>query len=202
MYRIMETTMTTDPTEALLSFFKALADANRLRIVGLLAQGERGVEELAAALDLRPSTVSHHLARLAEAGLVVSRAEGHFHLYSLDLAALEGNAKRLLARDELRTLAGPSTDGDAWERKVLSTFTDAEGRITQFPMQRKKFEVLLRYVARDLEPGVDYSERELNTLLLRYSADTATLRRGLVDHRILDREPGGARYWRVGADHA
>lgn len=183
--------------EALVSFFKALADANRLRIVGLLAQKERGVEELAAALDLRASTVSHHLARLADAGLVASRTEGHFHLYSLDVAALEANAKRLLARDDLRSLAGASTDEDAWDRKVLATFLDAHGRVRQFPMQRKKFEVILRHVAGALERGVNYSERELNALLKRYSDDTATLRRGMIDHGMLAREPSGARYWLV-----
>jgi DNA-binding transcriptional ArsR family regulator len=39
-------------TETLLAFFKALADESRLRIVGLLAQGERSVQELATLLDL------------------------------------------------------------------------------------------------------------------------------------------------------
>lgn len=184
-------------SETLVTFFKALADKNRLRIVGLLAQQERGVDELAAALDLRASTVSHHLSKLAEAGLVSSRAEGHFHLYSLDEAAIQANARRLLARGELRELAGPSTDADAWDRKVLATFLDEDGRVRQFPMQRKKFEVILRHAARDLAPGVDYSERELNAVLKRCSDDTATLRRGLVDHRILAREAGGARYWRI-----
>lgn len=182
-------------SEILLPFFKSLADANRLRIIGLLAHQERGVEELAEALDLRPSTVSHHLSKLAEAGLVYARAEGHFHLYSLDIPTLESNARRLLGREELKTLAGPPEDADAWDRKVLATFLDADGRIRQFPMQRKKFEVILRFVATSLQPGVDYPERELNTLLRRYSDDTATLRRGLVDHQILAREPGGGRYW-------
>ena len=48
----------------LLEFFKALADANRLKIIGLLAQDEYTVEEMAEILTLRPSTVSHHLTRL------------------------------------------------------------------------------------------------------------------------------------------
>jgi hypothetical protein len=182
-------------SEALVTFFKALADSNRLRIVGLLAQKERGVEELAAALDLRASTVSHHLARLSEAGLVSSRTEGHFHLYSLDVAAIEASAKRLLAREDLQDLAGADADADAWDRKVLATFLDAEGRVRQFPMQRKKFEVLLRHVARALEPGATYTEKELNTVLKRYSDDTATLRRGLVDHRMMARDRDGGRYW-------
>ncbi len=48
----------------LVDFYKALADANRLKIVGLLANRAYSVEELAALLKLKPSTVSHHLAKL------------------------------------------------------------------------------------------------------------------------------------------
>ncbi|MGD8807913.1 MAG: metalloregulator ArsR/SmtB family transcription factor, partial [Chloroflexota bacterium] len=64
----------------LLAFFKALSDANRLKIVGLLAQSDYSVEELAAILALRPSTVSHHLARLTEVGLVSARAESYYSI--------------------------------------------------------------------------------------------------------------------------
>jgi DNA-binding transcriptional ArsR family regulator len=56
--------------EQLLAIFKALADANRLKIISLLAAQPYTVEQLASLLDLRPSTISHHLARLSEAGLV------------------------------------------------------------------------------------------------------------------------------------
>jgi DNA-binding transcriptional ArsR family regulator len=52
-------------SEELVSFFKALADANRLKIVGLLSQQPYSVEQLAAMLHLRPSTISHHLAKLS-----------------------------------------------------------------------------------------------------------------------------------------
>jgi DNA-binding transcriptional ArsR family regulator len=57
-------------TEELLTFFKALADAQRLKIVGLLAQEAHTVEQLAALLNISPSTTSHHLSKLAKAGLV------------------------------------------------------------------------------------------------------------------------------------
>ena len=50
-------------SDELVSFYKVLADANRLKIVGLLARQAYSVEELAALLKLKPSTVSHHLAR-------------------------------------------------------------------------------------------------------------------------------------------
>ena len=56
-------------TEELLAFFKSLSDINRLKILGLLATKAYTVEELAAALGLGASTVSHHLSKLSEAGL-------------------------------------------------------------------------------------------------------------------------------------
>ena len=62
-------------SDELVSFYKALADANRLKIIGLLARQAYSVEELAALLELKPSTVSHHLARLTQVGLVSAHSE-------------------------------------------------------------------------------------------------------------------------------
>ncbi len=49
-------------SEELVAFFKVLSDANRLKIIGLLAHQPYSVEELAALLGLKASTVSHHLS--------------------------------------------------------------------------------------------------------------------------------------------
>ena len=75
--------------EQLLTFFKALADANRLKIIGLLSQQPYSVEQLAALLNIRPPTVSHHLKLLSEAGLVSARAESYYNVYQLESGALE-----------------------------------------------------------------------------------------------------------------
>src|SRR5215831_13655340 len=88
-----------EDADALLGFFKALADQTRLRIAGLLAREPRSGEQLASLLDIRPATVSHHLAKLAEAGLVSSRTEGHSKFYSLRLDAVRATAGQLLAKD-------------------------------------------------------------------------------------------------------
>jgi DNA-binding HxlR family transcriptional regulator len=178
----------------LLRFFKALADANRLKIIGLLAQGEYAVEQMAEMLSLRPSTVSHHLAKLSAAGLVSARSESYYNTYRLETSMLEYMSQRLLAR-EIMPAVTADVDIDAYDRKVLNTFCDTEGRILQFPAQRKKFEVLLRHVARAFEPGVRYGEKQVNEMLSFYSEDTATLRRGLVEHRMMAREGGGGEYW-------
>lgn len=186
-----------DAQERLLAFFKALADANRLRLVGLLAGGSHSVEDLAAALGLDSSTVSHHLRRLAGVGLVRARAEGPYSIYELDRAALERMARELLADDALPRLAG-GADLGAFDRKVLDTFTGPDGRFTAFPTQRKKYLVLVRHAAGAFEAGRTYDEAEVNEALLRFDDDTARLRRSLVDEGLMRRDRDGGRYWLVG----
>jgi len=90
--------------EALLAFFKALADANRLKIIGLLSQQPYSVEELAALLGLSASTVSHHLAKLSEIGLVSAKAEGYYSVYRFEAETLEKMARSLLAKETLPTV--------------------------------------------------------------------------------------------------
>ena len=183
-------------TQELLNFFKALADANRLKIVGLLAQESLSVEQLAEMLEIHPSTVSHHLSRLAKAGLVSARAEGYYSMYELETKALEDMARRLLERDTLPAVTS-EVDVDAYDRKVLNTFMTPEGRLKTFPSQLKKLEVIVRYAARAFEPGRRYSEKEVNELLGQLNDDYASLRRHLVEFKLLEREGGGGEYWLV-----
>ncbi len=178
----------------LLAFFKALSDANRLKIVGLLASQPYTVEDLAAALKLSPSTVSHHLARLAKAGLVSARARGRYSVYQLETAALEERSRRLLARTE-QPAVSPEADVDAFERSVLNAFLSPEGRIRDLPAQQKKLLVILKHVAQAFQPGVRYSEKEVRAILSRFYEDTTSVRRLLVDFHLLARESGI--YWRV-----
>ena len=53
--------------------FKALGHPARLLMLNLIQQKPRHGEELAAILNLKPATVSHHLSKLAEAGLGMPR---------------------------------------------------------------------------------------------------------------------------------
>jgi biotin operon repressor len=185
--------------DELLEFFKALADPNRLKIVGLLARQSYTGEQLAAMLGIGESTVSHHLARLVEAGLVSARAQSYYSIYALQTDAIRAKAQRLLSRSELPKLA-EDVNLDAFDQKVLANFTDEEGRISRFPGQQNKFVVLLRHVLQAFEPGVRYTEKEVNQILLRFNADTARLRRGLIEFRMMEREGGGGAYWRIDAE--
>lgn len=183
-------------TDELLAFYKALADANRLKILGLLAQRSYSVEELAALLGLRASTVSHHLAKLAEAGLVSAHTESYYNLYRLEEKALEERARRLLSREDF-TNAVAQLDLDSYDRKVVSDYTRRDGSLKTMPAQRKKLEAVMRYVVKAFEPGKRYSERRVNEILRGYHEDTASLRRELVGYGLMKREGGGGAYWRV-----
>src|SRR5919106_1465717 len=87
----------------LLTALKALSDASRLRLVGLLAGGRKmPVEELATALSLTPGTVVHHLKRLREAGLVDSQPRPPYVDYSLRIGPLGqiGGELHRMAREQ------------------------------------------------------------------------------------------------------
>lgn len=182
--------------EALLAFFKALSDGTRLKIVGLLAQREYTVEELAAILDLRSSTISHHLSRLSDAGLVSARAESYYNTYRLETDALEQMARRLLAQETLPAVTA-NMDLNAYDREVVKNYSLPDGRLKQIPTKQKKFEAILRYVVPAFEQGRRYSEKEVNEILARYNEDTAVLRRGLVDYKMMGRENDGTLYWLI-----
>lgn len=186
---------TQDQENELLSFFKALADENRLKIIGVLAQKPSSVENIAAQIGLSMSTTSHHLARLAKAGLVSARTEGHYYIYSLHTDALKSMSQRLLHDEQLRQLSQPVSE-DAYDQKVLSNFLDPEGRIKSFPAQDKKLRAILRHAVKAFEPGLRYPERQVNEILSRFNEDTAFLRRSLIEYKLMEREGGGGAYWR------
>lgn len=185
--------MQTDEFQTTLRFLKVMADASRLRLMGILADGEWSVTELAELLDVREPTVSHHLAKMQEVDLVQMRPVGTMHLYSLNSATLQRLNRDLLSAEKVATIAGPAA-GDAWERKVLATFLDGE-RLTRIPDMRKKRGVILKWLVERFAPGVRYTEREVNAILKRHHDDTATLRRELIAEKLMQREDGI--YWRV-----
>jgi predicted transcriptional regulator len=182
-------------SEELVTFFKALADANRLKIVGLLAQQPYSVEELAALLDLKASTVSHHLAKLSQVGLVNAKADSYYNVYQLDEKALENKSKSLFSQENLAASVA-DVDADAYDNKILKDYTRKDGSLKTVPAQRKKLEAILRHVVKAFKVGKRYTEKQVNEILSGYYEDTASLRRELVGFKLMKREGGGGEYWR------
>lgn len=185
----------TNSNEELVTFFKALADKNRLKIVGLLAEKPYSVEELAEVLQLKPPTISHHLAKLLDAGLVKSHTESYYSVYQLDQSALESKTRTMFSKQELSNVV-LEVDADAYDKKVIKDYSRRDGSLKTLPAQQKKLEAILRYVVKAFDVGKRYSEKQVNETLARYHEDTATLRRELVGFGLMQREGGGGEYWR------
>lgn len=187
-------------TETLLEFFKAMAHESRLTIVGLLAGGERSVQELAQALGLKEPTVSHHLAILKAQGIVTARAQGTTRWHALDREALARLSKRVLqpqaeraAREKPR--GTEDMDAKVWDAKVLKNFVAADGTLKTIPASRKKRGAVLRWLMADFHAGRRYAEAEVNAAIQTHHWDAATLRRELVGHGMLARKDRV--YWRM-----
>lgn len=89
--------------------FDALADPGRLAILRHLELGEHRVRDLTEHLGLAQSTVSAHLARLREAGLVHARPVGRASVHALACAA--PTAELLRAAEELIAGLGRPQEG-------------------------------------------------------------------------------------------
>jgi ArsR family transcriptional regulator, arsenate/arsenite/antimonite-responsive transcriptional repressor len=173
--------------EARARLFKALGHPIRLLILNLVKVKPRHGEELAAILRINPATVSHHLSVLSEAGLLSQQKDQYYQVYSL----IEEMLKKTLS--EVVHLPQPGLAGevkeDAYREKVLRTFFQ-HGRLKQFPAQLKKRQVILEKVVEEFEPERDYSEPEVNRILVEINEDVASLRRGMIEIGLMERNKG------------
>lgn len=74
----------TDTFESLADVYKALADKTRLHILAMLVHDELCVCELVPVLGMSQPSVSQHLRKLKQAGLVKERKTAQWVFYSLD----------------------------------------------------------------------------------------------------------------------
>jgi hypothetical protein len=179
----------------LLIALKALSDASRLRIVGVLAEGKPvSVEELARRLSLSPGTVVHHLNRLRAARLVESKPRRPYMDYSLRLGRLAEIGAGLSQLDREQRGDESPADAPGWataeEAKVIRSFFD-NGLLSSVPAQRSKRLMVLHQLAETVfERKRRYPEKEVNQRLGAVHPDPASLRRYLVDEGFMARKSG------------
>lgn len=201
--------MSTNELRRLLRFYKALGDENRLKLFGLLHQREHNVGEMATMLGVKEPTVSHHLSKLRDVGLVNLRVDGNLRYYR----ANRGHLKLMRQlEDRLRTEGIDPQDVDDhawidaldledWERKILRDYT-SNGRLKQIPTKELKLLVVLNWLSTHFEAERIYTEQEVNAVIGQFHEDYATLRRDLVEFGYLRRERGGRTYWLTPEDEA
>ena len=80
----MEKELQMEFVQEMAEFFKIFGDGTRIRVLQTLMEGEKNVGDLAEALEMSQSAVSHQLRVLRQNGLVKYRKEGKVVFYSLD----------------------------------------------------------------------------------------------------------------------
>lgn len=89
-------------------FLEAMADETRQRILSLLREREMSVSELNEYFPVTQPTISHHLAILRRAHLVIPRHEGRFAFYRANLDCVVECCQEILTRF---TIPGPENEG-------------------------------------------------------------------------------------------
>jgi len=176
--------LTDQEFDQMLAFLKVLADRSRLKIVGHLAEREYTVKELASVLGLKEPTVSEHLAMMRANGVVEMRQEGTAHYYRMRMDEVHGLLKSFKPRSFVEN-AEPA-DSSEFERHVLKHFF-RDDQLLQIPVQFKKQLVILNHLVKQFDFGVLYPEKQVNEILKRFHPDCATLRRLMVDNRLMTR---------------
>ena len=175
-----------------IAIMKALADQSRLAIVNSLLERSQYVEEIAKRHDLAPSTVSFHLRKLEQAGLVSSRKEQYYVVFRANDEIFDITLREIVSAHPLGRELQDNRMED-YRRKVLESFF-RHGRLEKLPAQHKKRLIVLEQFALRFEPGRRYSEQEVTALILPVFDDYCTIRRLLVDEGLIRRD--AACYWR------
>ncbi len=171
------------------SIFKCLGDPTRFAIMSLLCRQDSYVELLAEKLSLTPGTISHHLKKLEEAGLVRCSRAQFYMIYSANREQLESPIIDYLVVDDALD------DDTAYRQKVYDSFI-VGGRLVSIPTQRKKREIICRRIVEAcFAPDRTYTESEVSEILTRWHDDYCFLRRELIALGLMERDHEV--YWRV-----
>ena len=95
------------------TIFKAFCDENRIRILRLLATGEKCACKLLEEIDITQPTLSHHMKILCDSGIVIGRKEGKWMHYSISAEGSETAEKYL---KELTKITCSDEDNSCCER--------------------------------------------------------------------------------------
>lgn len=171
-----------------ISIFKCLADKSRLLIINNLIKEPMYVELLSERLALAPSTVSFHLKKLEDAGIVHSQKEQYYVVYSLNKEMFQVSLEELIKLD-LSDKSVEKEREEQYRKKVLEAFFEY-GKLKSIPVQQKKKRIILEEIAKKFEAGRSYTEKEVNIIIADFHDDFCTLRRDLIGERLLERDKG------------
>lgn len=171
-----------------IKIFKALADKSRLLIITNLLEAPMYVELLAERLSLSPSTVSFHLKKLEECGIVQSTKEQYYVMYQINGKILSQTIVDLISAGDPEKDVQQKREQE-YRLSVIKSFFEY-GKLKSIPVQQKKRKIVLEEIGKAFQGGRTYTEREVNIIIADFHDDFCTIRREMVGFNILERENG------------
>ena len=164
---------------------KSLADSSRLLVINSLIEKPQYVEEIAERLKLAPSTVSFHLKKLENAGLVLKVKEQYYTVYRLNEDVFNLSLRDIISFDNVEKTAQDERI-KKYRDKILKIFI-RDGKLIRIPSQKKKQLIILEELAGRFDPDKTYTEKEINEIVEDFFYDYVTLRRMLIDEGMMTR---------------
>lgn len=156
-----------------LVILKALSDESRLSIFRLLLERDAYIEVISERLKLAPSTVSFHLKKLVDAGLVASKKDQYYTIYFAVPDFAEVSLKNLVLGARVKLKEQDKVE-EQYKEKVLKSFFKY-GKLVKVPSQKMKREWVLNRVAENLATNKSYSLADLKELLSEIYPDPGLL---------------------------
>lgn len=186
--------------DLLVSFHKAIGDPTRIRILTLLANGPLHGQALAGKLGLTPPTITHHMVKLREAGVIYERRDKntiYFYLHEANLKRGSDAILKLVFKGEEQPQSNAEEareqqkmNMDAEKAAIVKNFFTADGKLKQIPTQRKKKLIVFEHMIQGFETGKKYTEKEINEYIKKFHEDYATIRREFIMNHYMYRENG------------
>jgi Uncharacterized protein conserved in bacteria len=176
-----------------LEIIKSLADSSRLKIMHVLLKKPYYVEELAALLNLGAPTISFHLKKLEQANLVRKEKEQYYVVFHINNVLLSATIKDLIQVEDNENDIQDERIVQ-YKKKVIRTYFK-NGRLERLPSQEKKRKIILEEFAARFELNRKYTEHEVNDSIMESYEDYCTVRRELIDRKIMKRKD--TYYWLI-----
>lgn len=171
-----------------LEIFKCLSDNSRLRIINDLMIEPMYVELLSERLGLSTSTISFHLRKLVDAGIVSCKKEQYYTIYSLNEDIFEMNLKDLI-KDNRKEEEVSNQREEQYRQRVIESFFKYN-KLKSLPVQKKKKQIVLEKIVESFEWDRVYTEKEINLIIADFHDDFCTIRRDLIGFNLMERKGG------------
>ncbi len=170
----------------LVNFHKTLGDPTRIRILSLLAKGPLHGQAIAGKLGLKAPTITHHMTKLRDTGIVYQRKDKNTIYYYIDEKKFRSYSEALPTM--LYQSEHDKEDDSVKTQAVINNFLAPDGTLKHLPSQRKKKIIILKHLINGLERGKKYPEKEMNEYIKKFHPDFATIRREFIINHFMYRE--------------